>query len=416
MVIQFSIGNYRSFNEIQTINFRATGLVSEDKAVDENNIAVVDGQRLLKTIGVYGANASGKSNLVKGFGFFCTMISASLESQGILSYLLQPNKQKHQTNEAGYFQIVLLLAGKKYRYGFSLKRHLNRSFVFGEEEFAAEWLFGPAEKNETFYFIRNGNEITINHEYFSEGLNIPYETKLRPNALFLSFCSSYNGGISGKIMDFVVNKIGFENDTAFYNTSTNYLVENGKKNIVLYWLNEAGLIYNDIAIDQRGPANNRFVLLRKNVYDGDGEIIGTVKMELDGDESDGTKKYYSLIGKLYSKFENGGVFISDEIDGNFHPALLQKIISLFNTPSVNKANAQLLFTSHDTNLMSPEILRRDQFYFTEKSTTDSTLLYSLADLKGIRNNADFARQYLAGYYGALPVLGSFIEESSTIEK
>ena len=75
MVIQFSIGNYRSFNEIQTVNFRATGLVSEDKTVDANNIALVDGQRLLKTIGVYGANASGKSNLVKGVSFLKNMVA-----------------------------------------------------------------------------------------------------------------------------------------------------------------------------------------------------------------------------------------------------------------------------------------------------------------------------------------------------
>lgn len=82
---------------------------------------------------------------------------------------------------------------------------------------------------------------------------------------------------------------------------------------------------------------------------------------------------------------------------------------MFNNPAINKANAQLLFTSHDTNLMNPEIMRRDQFYFTEKSATDATVLYSLADLKGIRNNADFAKQYLAGYYGALPMLNTFTE-------
>ncbi len=135
-------------------------------------------------------------------------------------------------------------------------------------------------------------------------------------------------------------------------------------------------------------------------------------MNLDDDESEGTKKFYSYIGVLNQKFEDGGLFISDEIDSNFHPALLRKLISFFNNPGINKANAQLLFTSHDTNLMHPEIMRRDQFYFTEKSLMDETILYSL-DLKGIRNNADFARQYLAGIYGALPVLGNYLEEQTT---
>lgn len=96
--------------------------------------------------------------------------------------------------------------------------------------------------------------------------------------------------------------------------------------------------------------------------------------------------------------------ISDEIDNNFHPSLLQQLVQAFNNPAINKAGAQLLFTSHDTNLMNPQLLRRDQLYFTEKAINEESVLFSLADLKGIRNNADFARQYLAGFYGALPIL------------
>ena len=136
-------------------------------------------------------------------------------------------------------------------------------------------------------------------------------------------------------------------------------------------------------------------------------------MSLQNDESDGTKKYYSFIGILHEIFKKGGIYICDEIDDDFHPSLLQKIIKLFNNPDVNRSNAQLFFTSHDINLMDPQIMRRDQFYFTEKSTMDETVLYALSDLKGIRNNADFARQYLAGFYGALPVLGNYIENKNT---
>jgi hypothetical protein len=155
------------------------------------------------------------------------------------------------------------------------------------------------------------------------------------------------------------------------------------------------------------------VFLEKNSYDERGNIIGKAVMNLDKQESQGTQKYYSYIGLFYELFQNGGILVSDEIDSNLHPALLRKVISMFNNPNINKANAQLLFTSHDTNLMNPEIMRRDQFYFTEKSMKDETILYSLADLKGIRNNADFAKQYLAGFYGALPVLRDFIEGENT---
>ena len=109
------------------------------------------------------------------------------------------------------------------------------------------------------------------------------------------------------------------------------------------------------------------------------------------------------------------MLISDEIDNNFHPSLLRQFVRFFNDPSINSAGAQLLFTSHDTNLLDPEILRRDQIYFAEKSVKDETILYALSDLKGIRNNADFARQYLAGFYGALPMLEKYKELSTDPE-
>ena len=90
-------------------------------------------------------------------------------------------------------------------------------------------------------------------------------------------------------------------------------------------------------------------------------------------------------------------------------------MGLFNNPQINKSKSQLLFTSHDTNLMSPSIMRRDQFFFTEKTEEKSTILYSLADLKGIRNDADFAKQYLAGYYGALPVLNDYKIQTNSLQ-
>lgn len=409
MIIEFSLGNYRSFNEVQTLNFRATGLTSEDKTIDENNIAVVGGQRLLKTIGIYGANASGKSNLIRGLYFFQQMVKSSLSNEYLLleNQLFEPLRlgEFEKFENIGFFQMVLYIDGSRYRYGFTL----------GSDEIESEWLFGPAKSNETYYFTRNENQIEINSAHFQEGLDIPYDTKLRKNTLFLSFCSSYNGNISGIIRHFIANCINIDKGYLIDNTETNKLIRNNQKELVLSWLRQASLNYNDIEINNlplsslRNEMEYASIKMHKNVYSSNGNVIGLMVMDLERDESQGTQKYYSFIGRLYNTFENGGLFISDEIDSNFHPALLIKIIGMFNNPAINKANAQLLFTSHDTNLMNPEIMRRDQFYFTEKSATDATVLYSLADLKGIRNNADFAKQYLAGYYGALPMLNTFTE-------
>jgi AAA15 family ATPase/GTPase len=196
---------------------------------------------------------------------------------------------------------------------------------------------------------------------------------------------------------------------------TNQLIANGNKKIVLDWMKEIGILYSDVQLKESRFSEKvvaKDILFVKNKYNQKGEVAGNVIMNLTR-ESDGTKKFYSFIGELHEKFTKGGTYICDEIDSNFHPTLLQHLIRMFNNPLINKANAQLLFTSHDTNLMDPAIMRRDQFYFTEKSAQDETILYALSDLKGIRNNADFARQYLAGIYGALPILGNYLEESDT---
>ena len=413
MVIQFSISNYRSIYHTQKLNFRATNLVSEDKGVDKRNIAEIDPNRLLKSIGIYGANASGKSNIIKGFAFFRLMVGHSLTSEDLSKNEISPFRQSSEiVDNYGFFEIVLLIESKKYRYGFTLNE---------EAHIESEWLFGPAEKNETYYFTRKNDNLSLNPLWFQEGDDLPKE-KLRNNALFLSFCASYDGNISTRIRNFIFTKITidqFPNRRRYSqidknNRITDDLVNAGKKSLILKWMKDVGLPFSDIRLSKlevSGKNYGNLVILSKNIYNSNGEIEGTIPMSLEEDESEGTRKFYSYIGKLQQKFEEGGLFISDEIDSNFHPSLLQKLISNFQDSNINKADAQILFTSHDTNLMNPEIMRRDQFYFTEKSVVDATKLYSLADLKGIRNNADFARQYLAGLYGALPILGNYLEES-----
>ncbi|SEM14262.1 hypothetical protein SAMN04488505_103494 [Chitinophaga rupis] len=416
MILDFSIGNYRSFNNIQTLDFRATPLVSESSETDINNIVKIGGQGVLKTIGLYGPNGSGKSNLIEAFRLFATLIRTSLESEGAMDFAAEPFLlSKAISDNAGFFQVQLLFDEKKYRYGFTLNPNTG---------VLQEWLFGPAEKNETWYFKRTHDKVETNKEWFPEAQRLPLEN-LRSNALFLSFVSSYNGELCQKIKDYFSTSVFIEdqlllrnrNRRSFLSNSrrnfagrpnylTNDLLATGQNNLVLNWLKGAGLNYAGITLELFHNDLER-VWLNKNVYDQDGIKTGELQMDLDESESAGTKKFYAYIGILNLLFNKGGFLISDEIDNNFHPSLLKHFIKSFNDPLFNKAGAQLLFTSHDTNLLNPNILRRDQIYFTEKTTKDETMLYSLADLKGIRNNADFARQYLAGFYGALPILEQF---------
>ncbi len=413
MIIEFSLANFRSFHSEQTISFRATGLTSD--ADDENILDMGERNRLLKIIGVYGANASGKSNLIRGLSFMQEMVESSLESESVIGWGFRPFQLVPDFEKKdGYFQIVLLLKGKKYRYGFT---------IGSDQMVQSEWLFGPAIKNETYYFKRKYDQIDINGEFFSEGLNLPMD-KLRKQTLFLTFITSYNGAISTLIKDFIAEKVFIDSSQVSlrkinrFNVGegrnrdlTDQLINAGQKNVVLDWLRGAGLNFTDVSLRKIDLTKNfsyNQIKLKKKVYNDKGEVADSTEMDLDDDESEGTQKFYSYIGDIHETFKNGGVFVADEIDSNFHPSLLRQLICLFQDSDINPKGAQLFFTSHNTSLMNPDYMRRDQFYFTEKTVSDETRAYSLADLKGIRNSADFAQQYLSGFYGALPQLGKFL--------
>lgn len=415
MLLQFSVANYRSIRKLQTLDFRATGLKSEEPKIDERNIVFANNERILKVIGIYGPNGSGKSNLLNALRDMQRMVRTSLSSEGVGKKVMKPFRLSDEELEnSGFFQVSLLIEQKKFRYGFTLDSDGNVS---------QEWLFGPAEKNETWYFKRTKDQTAVNEQWFWEGVRLP-EDKLRPDALYLNFVSAFHGNISTMIRKFIAYQMSFDHlqtsmpRTVFRDGSTvrgpilpfhdtNDLLLEGSERIIIDWLAKAGLHYESVALEQNPKEE---VLLYKNKYNKDGKIVGKIEMRLSSDESAGTKKFYGYIGRLHYRFAEGGVFIVDEIDNNFHPSLLIQLVKFFNDPDINKAGAQLVFTSHDTNLLRPDILRRDQIYFTEKSLAEETNLYSLADLKGIRNNADFARQYLAGFYGALPLLAEMMSE------
>jgi len=142
-------------------------------------------------------------------------------------------------------------------------------------------------------------------------------------------------------------------------------------------------------------------------YDNNGNIIGEVVFELDKEESKGTRKFFAMSAPIIDTLQHGKVLIIDELDASLHPILTQHLIQLFHDKEINKKNAQLIFATHDTNLLKPYIFRRDQIWLTEKDKYGSTDLYSLAQFKGVRAKEDFERQYIQGKYGAIPYLGKF---------
>lgn len=419
MIIEFSVKNYRSIRDLQTISFKATGLKSPaGSEIDSNNIVKSDGVSLLKTVGLYGPNASGKSNMLMALSYFTRAVSTLATDSRLISPLYDPFLFE-TSNEGCYFQIVLLLNGKKYRYGFVVNKSDNvpGKNSSNDVKIESEWLYGNVDKNMKRLFLRVGNEVKGNNLPTSEGMVIP--TKLPyPHTLFLVHAAAFDAkGIPEQIVSYLKRRIigNIVYKEMFRGVSISAIKESTP--LFLSFLKQFNMKYDGIElIDDESYADVKYlgfplnkVLLKRTIHDGNNKLLS---MNLEYRESSGNKKIFDLAGVLLMAFnmENTPfLIVIDEIDSNFHPSLLIKLIKMFNNPKINKNNSQLLFTSHDTNLMSPSIMRRDQFYFAEKQEDESMRLYSLADLRGIRNDADFAKQYLAGYYGALPVLNDYTE-------
>ncbi|MCX6238637.1 MAG: ATP-binding protein [Bacteroidia bacterium] len=425
MIVEFSVKNFRSIKELQTISFVATGLKSslEFSEIDKNNIAEEGGTRLLKTIGIYGANASGKSNIIRALEYFLQAIKNEASSESNLNSLCDPFLfQENAFNTESFFQIVLFVNNKKYRYGFTVKKNFKvkekPEEKISKEIIVSEWLYGTKEKSMVEYFTRKG--IDIKKEKLPNNDKIP--TLPYEHSLFLTHSAAFDReGDCATIRKYINGWTisNFTNGIELFRWNTLLLLEHENKKIdFLELLSSFNLKYSDIILERDSNKPDKDILSQEKIfmmksYNNKNNDTIDVKLNLSYNESSGTQKLFDLAGLLLRAFNLPiSVFIIlDEVDSNFHPSLLIKLIGLFNNPLINKSKSQLLFTSHDTNLMSPSTMRRDQFYFTEKSEDNSTRLYSLADLKGIRNDADFSKQYLAGFYGALPILDDYSNEN-----
>ena len=421
MIVEFSVKNFRSISDLQTISFAATSLKSskENEQVDDNNIVPEDGMKLLKTIGIYGANASGKSNMIKALEYFCQSVSDLPSPESRLSRLTQPFLyQNNIENTESFFQIILIVDSKKYRYGFTVKMNpeaLDNPEI-SREVVSSEWLFGPKNTNQGKYFLRTNLQVDKTSLPGNESIaSLEYE-----HTLFLTHAASYNKDICAEIRNaikgFITSKFSIRSD--FYRFHSIRQIEDiNLKPRFIHFLKSFGLNYSDIYFKKDDESN------KKNNYPLDKLFLTkiachdnsmNVTLNMEDNESEGTKKLFDLAGLLLHAFniEKSGLIILDEIDSNFHPSLLIKLIRMFNDPEINKSNTQLLFTSHDTNLLDSTIMRRDQFYIAEKENNDGTRFFSLAELKGIRNDADFAKQYLAGFYGGKPLLSEFLNDNN----
>jgi uncharacterized protein len=419
MLIEFSVGNYRSFKDKVTFSMVASNLVSKDKKLDQNNIFTVDKElTLLKSAATYGANASGKSNLAKAMSFMKSfMINSSKETQSTEEIGVEPFKLSITTDaKPTFFEIVFLMNKKKYRYGFEATR----------DQVISEWLFYVPKLRETKLFERKSDNFNPSKTYKADGL----EQKTRHNALFLSVSAQFNVEIAERILDWLTNSInlisGFD-DRKSQGFTAKCLRNDQNRDEILQLLKRLDLGFSDVKLVEseinldlipdvfseeiksfilknRGATSLSVQTLHKK-FDQTGKLVSTELFDLDDQESEGTRKVFALAGPLVDTLKNGKVLVIDEFDARIHPLISHAIVQLFNSNETNPNNAQLIFMTHDTNLLSNKLFRRDQVWFAEKDRYGATDLYSLAEYK-VRNDASFESDYIKGKYGAIPYIGN----------
>jgi uncharacterized protein len=429
MLIEFSVGNYRSFKDVVTFSMVAARISSRNKTLDENNVFHVDQDlALLKSAAIYGANASGKSNLISAIRFMQKFVlSSSRETQVTDKIAVEPFRLSDEVDhKPSFFEIVFLINNRKYRYGFEVT----------SQEVTSEWLYYVPTIREARLFERKLNDIHIASS-FKEGRGLTSRT--RSNALFLSVTAQFDGSISKAILRWFNNvnvSLGLDDIPARLHTLTRFEDSENQREIIQF-VKKLDLGIDDIQIEKTrysapslsedSPQELRqlFDILEKmeaeqtliktyhKKYSFDGRSISEETFNLETHESEGTKKLFALAYPVLHSLRNGRLLVVDELDARLHPIITCELIKLFNSNVTNPRNAQLIFTTHDTNLLSNRLFRRDQIWFVEKSRYGFSHLYSLVEYKirddntKVRNDASFEKEYIEGRYGAIPFIGDF---------
>jgi len=427
MLLQFSVKNFRIFKDKATLSLIASNYDKDTREVDNVFADTKFNYRLLKSAVIYGANASGKSKLLEAIAFMKHfVINSSKESQKGEIIDVEPFRlSKEMENEPSEFEIIFLFKGEMFRYGFEATT----------ETIVSEWLYHKPKTKEIELFYRDQNQFELHERNFTKGATVVKEGLVRDNALLVSVAAQFNEKKAITVIDWFkrlkflsgLDEMGYQGFTVgktidpVHKTKILELIKAadfGIQDIKLQKLDVDRLPkgmskeVKDEIIREMKEENAAFiadVLTTHKKYDLNKKAVDNVSFSLDDDESSGTRKFFALTGPILDVIENGYALVVDELDSKLHPNLVCKIVSLFNSKEVNTKNAQLIFNTHDTNLLSSGLFRRDQIWFTNKDKYGEAKLYSLANFKSaeVKKSEPFEDNYIRGKYGAVPYLGFF---------
>ena len=401
MLCQFTVKNYKSIRDEVTFDMQVAAISEhEDKVIRD-----IDGEEFLPVSALYGPNGGGKSNVLKALqtlvGKVLRPLYASTNNADILMFRKNVNIEpfkftEENKNAPTEFEIFFRTKLAEYRYQLYVKK----------EKVVYESLdrVKLSTKRRSGLFERDNNNIELKGDF----TKLTASDELSETLPFLSYLGIAYGKneVVRDVLEWFDNGIDFLN----YGNPIQELVvavANTKniKQLMLQMIQEMDLNIVDFRVEEE---ENRLDVYTKHLVDGYEE-----ELDLE-EESSGTKKLFGLLPFIATSLIEGNVLVIDELDAKIHPILLKHIINMFTDLSVNKNNAQLIFTSHDLSTMNSDVFRRDEIWFVAKGNAENSELYSLVEFKNekgesVRKDAKFGKQYLEGKYGADPYLRRIID-------
>lgn len=427
MLIEFRVKNILSFKEEQVFSMVASSL----SELPENKIEVENSFHTLKSASIFGANASGKSNLLDALvqmqSFIHDSVKKSQDKRGLpfLPFALNPKTRE----ENSVLEVTFIYKSTLYRLGFEI----------GKKQIVQEWLYIDEEE---IYTRTEGNLAFYNSNYFKDD-----EVKLKfsmtnEKSLFITILSNTNTDFAEEILDYFKTNLNVINGISGGRFGyTKELLKDGSKDVknkLLKMLTFTDLNIKDLTIKKHDfeisgiedpeieipkeilehlELESNRLLSEHNVYNDEGEIVGSHSFDAEYFESSGTKEFIRLAGPIIDTLQNGKVLFIDEVDAQLHPLMTQYIMGLFN--SKENKNAQLVITSHNSTILSSKLQRRDQVWFVEKDRLEGSHLTSLSNYKFkgevVRADENYEKNYLKGKYGAIPHIKSNLIDDLTRE-
>lgn len=399
MLLEVSVENFLSYKDRVSFSMLADGTEGLD-----SNYQLIKDKKILKTAAMYGANASGKSNLFKIISLAVNMIHYSNNFD--INSTLPVTPFFSRKNEPSSFEIIFYKNDVKYVYGF----------VADKEAVHEEYLYYYPKGRQAKIFDRTN---ITDFSFPKEDAKVLGEISkfTNKNKFFLSTATNWNYSKTKPAYDFMTIDLNICSDVEDLSLLAYNLYDNKEnkelKKFALDFLKKADINIIDykiklIDIPKEHLKNipEPYRNLENKVFDITfTHLVDEKKYELDFDEESlGTKTIFILIPFISMVLDSKRVLIIDELDKSLHPLLVELIVTMFNNPEINKNGAQLIFNTHDTNLLNLNLLRRDQIWFVEKSEkTGSSDLYAMSDFSK-RENENIEQGYLLGRYGAIPFI------------